>query len=271
MRTIQKRYYVPNNSVLVVTGDVKAEEVFAQADKLYASWARSDDPFARFPIPEHPAMRGPEVVLIVQPVEDMNATLEWQGPSTAGDGVRDTYAADVLAALVGDPGSRFQKALVDSGACVRASLEYSSLRHTGEISLDFEATPEKIDACTAAVVSELPRLQAADAFGDEEMKNAAHRLVVQRAHERETTQGRAHSLTWAWATSSLEYDAGYEERIAGVTRDDLTSFLRRWVLGKPFVLGVMASQKELDAGLTRQRMETLSGARATTEKKAVAR
>jgi zinc protease len=259
MRTIQKRYYVPNNSLLVVAGDVKAEDVFAQADALYASWPRGEDPFKKLPIPEHPPVRASEVVLIAQPVEDMGATFEWQGPSTAGDSVRDTYAADVLSALTGDPASRFQKTLVDSGACVSASLGYSTARHTGEVALDFEATPEKIDSCTAAVVAELPRLVAPDYFGDDEMKNAVHRIVIQRAHERETTQSRAHALTWVWASASLEYDAGYEEHIGAVTRGDLSSFLRRWVLGKPFVLGAMASQKQLDAGLTRHRLEKLAG------------
>jgi hypothetical protein len=52
-----------------------------------------------------------------------------------------------------------------------------------------------------------------------------------------------------------------------VTRDDLFSYLRRWVLGKPFVLGAMAPQKQLDTGLTRQRLETLAGLRGKTEKK----
>jgi zinc protease len=266
MRTIQKRYYVPNNAVLVVTGDVKAEDVFAQADRLYASWARSDDPFKKFPIPEHPPIPTSQVVLIAQPVENLNAAFEWQGPSTVGDGVRDTYAADVLAALANDPASRFQKALVDSGKCVNASLGYSTLRHTGEVFLGFEATPDEVDACTSAVVAELPKLAAADAFGDDEMKNAVHRLVVRRAHEQETTQGRAHAITWAWAVSSLEYDASYEDRIAEVTRDDLSRVLHKWILGKPFVLGAMASPKLLGTGLTRQHLEALVGVPITKSK-----
>ena len=41
MRTIQQRYYVPNNAVLVVVGDVKAEDVFSAADELYGSWAKA--------------------------------------------------------------------------------------------------------------------------------------------------------------------------------------------------------------------------------------
>jgi zinc protease len=267
MRTIKKRYYVPNNSVLVVTGDVKADDVFAQADRLYASWARGDDPFVKHPIPEHPPMPTSQVVLIAQPVENLNAAFEWQGPSTVGDGVRDTYATDVLSALVNDPASRFQKALVDSGACVSASLGYSTQRHTGEIWLNFEATPDKVDTCTSAVVAELPKLSAAGSFGDDELKNAVHRLVVRRAHEQETTQGRAHAITWAWAVSSLEYDASYEDRIAEVTRDDLSRVVHRWMLGKPFILGAMASPKLLGTGLTRQHLEMLVGADVTKSKK----
>jgi Predicted Zn-dependent peptidases len=40
MRLIQSRYYVPNNSALIVTGDVKADEVFDQVDKVMGSWER---------------------------------------------------------------------------------------------------------------------------------------------------------------------------------------------------------------------------------------
>jgi len=40
-------YYRPNNCVLVVTGDVKAEEIFRLAEQYYADWQRKDVP----PIP----------------------------------------------------------------------------------------------------------------------------------------------------------------------------------------------------------------------------
>lgn len=69
MRTIQKRYYVPNNSVLVVTGDVKAAEVFAMADALYAGWKKTEDPFLKYPLVQHPPVPKTEVVLVQQPVK----------------------------------------------------------------------------------------------------------------------------------------------------------------------------------------------------------
>ena len=54
MRLIQGRYYVPNNSALVITGDVAAEEVFKMAQEFYGDWPkREKDPFVEFPMVEH--------------------------------------------------------------------------------------------------------------------------------------------------------------------------------------------------------------------------
>src|SRR6476620_7276328 len=46
MRLIQSRYYVPNNSALVVVGDVNPDEVNKLAQELFGDWPRREkDPF----------------------------------------------------------------------------------------------------------------------------------------------------------------------------------------------------------------------------------
>ena len=40
MREIQHRYYVPNNSALIVTGDVDTARVFALSEQLFGDWPR---------------------------------------------------------------------------------------------------------------------------------------------------------------------------------------------------------------------------------------
>src|SRR4051812_32747996 len=45
MRTIQNRYYVPNNSAVIVAGDVKPAEVFALVERELGNWGRGSDPF----------------------------------------------------------------------------------------------------------------------------------------------------------------------------------------------------------------------------------
>src|SRR6185437_7220643 len=161
MHTIQQRYYVPNNAALVVTGDVSASDVFARADALYAGWARQPDPFVKFPLVKHPPLAHSEVVVVEQPVQTFSGELEWHGPSTGGNEVEFTYAADILGTALSEPSSRFQKALVDSGACLHAGLDYRTQRNVWPIVLTFDAAPDKVDACVAAAIAELPKIKDA--------------------------------------------------------------------------------------------------------------
>src|SRR5262249_21336388 len=182
MQTIQRRYYVPNNSVLVVTGDVTAADIFAQADRLYAGWKRGDDPFRRYPLVKHPAIAKTEVVIVEQPVKTVAGQLVWHGPSSVGPAVRDTYAADVFGAALAHPASRFQKALVDSGACVSASFSFYTQMNTGPITLAFDAIPERADDCVRAVLGELTRLDQDLYVSEDELRRAAPPLEPDRVH-----------------------------------------------------------------------------------------
>ena len=82
MREIQRKYYVPNNSALIVTGDVNPDSVFALAEKTSATGrvARTRSrpiPFRRYPGAARRAMR----VIIEQPVGAVTVLIQWQGPS----------------------------------------------------------------------------------------------------------------------------------------------------------------------------------------------
>src|SRR5437867_7779477 len=58
MRLIQSRYYVPNNSALVVTGDVQAEDIHRMAQEFFGDWPRREkDPFVEFPMVDHPPLQ----------------------------------------------------------------------------------------------------------------------------------------------------------------------------------------------------------------------
>jgi zinc protease len=258
MRTIQQRYYVPNNSLLVVTGDVHADDVFKMADTLYAGWAKAPDPFVKFPLVHDPPIPRSQVVVVAQPVQTFSASIEWQGPATLGPSVGQTYVADLLGVMLGEPGSTFQKDLVDSGACVRASLSWPTRRNGGPISVDFEATEANVDTCVKAVVAELPKLKAPDYFSDDELKNAAHRLDVEYAKQREGTESYAHMLTYFWAMANMDYYATYSDRSHAVTHADVASFMDTYVLGKPFVLGALESPK-LAATIDKLHLESLAG------------
>ncbi len=272
MRTIQSRYYVPNNSALVITGDVKAKEVFDRTDALYTDWAKGADPFKKFPLAKHPPIKKSEALTVVGPVQSYTGQVVWHGPSTVGKELPATYAADLLATALSEPSSKFQKALVDSGACVSAGFSWYTQRNTGPITLSFEAAPDRADACVKAAFAELPKIAEPGYLTDEEMANAGHSIEIDRVRERERVSAYAHLVTFWWTTASLDYYRGYVDSMKKVTRADIAAYMKEYVLGKPFVFGSLVSPEMEKKDLTQAHFESLAGlgagAKATTIKTA---
>ena len=117
------------------------------------------------------------------------------------------------------------------------------MRDDGAISFDIEAPESKVDDCITAALAELPKLKSPDYFTDEELKNAAHRIDVAYAKEREGTEGYAHQISTMWAQANLDYYATYSDRLHAVTRADIAKYLDTYILGKPFVLGALESPR----------------------------
>src|SRR5690606_23072163 len=70
------KYYAPNNAILIVAGDVKAEEVFALADKYYG------------PIPAKPL---PERKRVMEPPQLAKRTVEMTDPRVREPSWRQSY------------------------------------------------------------------------------------------------------------------------------------------------------------------------------------
>lgn len=266
MRTIQQRYYVPNNAVLVVTGDVDPKKVFDDVDRLFASWKKADDPFKKFPLVKHPALTKSEVVVVEQPVRTYTGEIVYHGPSTVGDNVDLTYAADLLTMAISEPSSKFQKHLVESGACVGASMSWYTQMNTGPVTVSFEASEDKIDACVSAVMAELPKMREKDYLSDEEMKNAAHSIEVQIIRERERPSGYAHTLTFWWTSAGLDYYLGYVDNVKKATQAQIAKFLDTYVLKKNFVFGSLVSPEMVKKGFDEAHFAKLVGLKAPPPK-----
>jgi zinc protease len=263
MRTIKERYYVPNNSVLVVTGDVDAKQVFAEAARLYADWPRAKDPFVEFPLVRHPPIPYTSVVLVEQPVQAPFVSFTWQGPSMTGKDIELTYAADLLAFALQEPSSQYQQHLVDSGACTFASApSWFTQMNTGPISIQAQAAPDKLDGCVQAILAELPKISQPGYLSDAELKNAAFRAEVGQTLEREKPSELAHTLTFWWTSAGLPYYQGYVGNLRKVMRADIARYLDTYMLGKPFVFGALVSPDMAKAGgLDLAHFEKLVGGR----------
>jgi len=249
LRLLQQRYYLPNNALLVVSGHVQAAPVFKEAERLYGGWRRGPDPLQRHPIVQHPPLRATELVMVPQPVQYVKGRMAWQGPSTSGPTVDDSYPAQLLPRLLQSPWSRFRDRLVYSGPCMGVWFDWQPHRNTGPIYLTFSSTPDQAKACIQTIRAELQRIKSPDYFSDEDLQLGVQRFQLDVALERERPADLAHDLTYWWATAGLDYYRQRLARVAAVTRADIARLLDRYMLGKPFVLGVMLAPETVASGL----------------------
>ncbi|HVE79951.1 MAG TPA: pitrilysin family protein [Gemmatimonadaceae bacterium] len=237
MRAIQKRYYVPNNSALIVTGDVRPEEVFALAERSFGGWRRGESPFAAEPIPPIPALTADEGVIVERPVSSVVVIMQWHGPSVGKD-PQATYAADVFSDVLNQPLSTFQKRLVDTGLWQSILVNYYTLDQVGPITISGETSPEKLRDALAALEREIGRFDDPGYFTAAELEASKRKRAVGTALGLERASGFAHTIGFWWSVASLDYYMGYVDNMARQTTADLHRYAGTYIVGKPRITGV---------------------------------
>jgi zinc protease len=187
------------------------------------------------------------VVWIEQPVRAVVGMMIWHGPSVVPAELAHTYAADLLGYAVAQPASTFQRSLVDSGACLAVNFSWQTQQNVGPITIMFQARPDQASGCLKAILAELPRMKAPAYLTDDELRDAAFRAEMDQLLGRERPSALAHELTFWWASAGIDYWRTYVENLRRADRAAIGRYLDGFVLGKPFVLGVMTS-KEAAAG-----------------------
>ena len=259
MRTIQSRYYVPNNSALIVTGDAKPEDVFRAAEQVMGNWERrSTEPFKEFPLVEHPPLPKSEAVIIERPADTLtteaggqNVFIEigWHGPSIGKDDAA-TYAADVFSYIITQPDSRFQRNLVDSGLASSVSFGYYTQRNVGPIQMVMVTSPDKSKAALAAAYKEIAAFTQPDYFTAAELEAAKTILENNDLFEREKASEYAHTLGFWWSSTGIDYFRSYHAKLRAVSRADIDRYVKTYIQGKNHIaVTLMSAEAKKQAGL----------------------
>lgn len=239
LKQVYLRYYVPNNSALIVTGDVSGDQVFQWATKEFHDWSRGPDPFADHPIPPVTARTASTAVVLAHDVRDVTIRIALQGPAVEGD-TAATYAADALFDVLNDPASAFQRRLVDLGPFQSVTGYYLTQDHTGPIQFVGKTTALRAHDALIMLLDELDNLDLLEGVGDEDLAIAKKRRDVSMALAVEQTSMLAPELAGWWGSAGLDYYLGYHSRMRAQTVDDLRRFARAYIVNRPRVIGVLA-------------------------------
>jgi zinc protease len=237
-----RTWYVPNNAILVVCGDVTAAELKPLAEKYYGSIPTRPVP-PRHRLVEPPLQAERRVVLRDSEVRQPSVERVWKAPSYSAGDKQYAYSLQVLASIMGDGAtSRLYRSLVvEQGLATGANMSYSPDGLDGsEISVSATPAPdvplEKVEAALKAEVATLLK----DGVTDAEVAVAKKKMQANAVFARDSLQGPAYAFGLALTTGQTVDDVeAWPDRIGKVTSTEVTAAARA-VLGKPdVVVGVL--------------------------------
>ena len=240
MMIIKDKYYVPNNSLLVICGDVNPQQAFGYAKNIFGDWKPSDvDPQVKYPIPEFkPIEKTDHFIRETSIAEVPMMMLTWQGPDFRHDSV-GTIAADVFSKILSLNSSKWQQALVDKGLATSVDISYQTSRYVGPIFVQVIPVPEKMKECYQEVLNQINQFDKEDYFSDAELAKAKEALKRQQVRAAEKPSSLPSELTYQWCSTSLDYFTDYYTAMNKVTKEDIHNYISRYISGKPCVAGLI--------------------------------
>ncbi len=243
MKIIKDKFYYPNNTILAIAGDVDHEKTFDMVHKIYGDWKRSEfDPFEKYPIPEFKALQSSTRLV----TENENAQvpivmMSFHGPDTRND-LKATYAADVFSYILSQNSSKFSQDMIESGLTQRMNVGYQTLKHIGPISIFMVLkNPEQLNQATEKLFEHIDQWDSDDYYTDEQMQVAKDLLAISEAYARERSSSFIHTVTYWWASASIDYYVNYLDNLQKVTRQDIKDYVRKYIKGQPYVAGMLVS------------------------------
>ncbi|MES1217484.1 MAG: pitrilysin family protein [Bacteroidota bacterium] len=244
MMTIKDKYYFPNNSILVVCGDVDHKTAFENVKNIFGDWKSSGfEPHQKYPIPEFkPIQKNDYFIKESSIAQTPYIMLQWQGPDFRNDSAA-TIAADVFTYALRLNSSQWQQALIDKGLATYADLSYSTNKYVGPVQLFVVPNPMKMKECYDEMMKQISLFGKANYFTDEQLATAKEVVLRNRIRNSEKPSSLASQLTYQWCSTSLDYYTDYDNACSKITKQDLQRYAQTYVVGKPFVAGMIINEE----------------------------
>jgi zinc protease len=220
------KWYAPNNAVLIVAGDIDAEELRPLAERYYGKIPPRAVP-ERVRVQEPPQQAAREVELRDPRVRQPSWTRSYLAPSYTMGATEQAYPLQVLADILGGTStSRLYRALVIDQKIAASAGAYYRGSSLDDATFRLYASPRpgvSLDQIEAAVDDELAEL-ASEPITAQEVARSTRRLVDEAVYARDSLSSAVRSFGVALATGRTAEDVeAWPERIAAVDADQVNA------------------------------------------------
>jgi zinc protease len=238
-----RRFYSPNNAILVVAGDVTPDEVRTLAEETYGKVPRVAEIKPRIR-PQEPVQEAPRTVTLADPrVTQPSVSRYYLVPSSTTARPGESEALDVLAHILGrGSNSRLYQALVvDKGIAVNAGANYDGTA-VDATRLSVYGTPKpgtslpQLEAAIDAVLAEVIE----NGVTADELERAKNRMIADAVYANDNQRMMAQWYGSALATgATVDQVRTWPDRMRAVSADAVRDAARRWLDKRRSVTGYL--------------------------------
>ncbi|MGY8678349.1 pitrilysin family protein [Bradyrhizobium sp. UFLA05-153] len=239
-----RRFYAPNNAILVIAGDVEVADVRPLVEHNFGAIpARPAIPAQRIR-PQEPEPAAPRTVTLSDPrVEQPSVQRIYLAPSAATAAPGESAALDVLAQLMGGGNNSYlyRVLVVDKPLAVSASASYSStsldpsqfsIAASPKQGVSFAEVEQVIDGVIADIVQNPIRA--------EDLERVKTQLIAEAIYVQDDQAVLAQWYGGALTTGlSIEDIRSWPDRIRAVTAEQVRAVAQKWLEKKRSVTGYL--------------------------------
>ena len=234
VKAFHKKFYSPNNAVLVISGDIQPKEVKGWVEKYFGEIPRGAEVEKRKPMNvtlnqsvklfhEDNFARAPMLTMVFPSAERYS---------------KDSYALNFLGELLtGTKKSPLYTVLVkEKKLTSRVSARNGSQELAGSFSISVTANPGVgLTEVEKAIFEGFARFEK-DGFNDEDLERIKAGYETSFVNRFSSVQGKAFTLAeYAIFAGDPQYYKNDLEQIMAVTADDIKAAYNKYLKGKPFV------------------------------------
>jgi len=241
-----RRFYTPNNAILIVAGDVTADEVKKLAEETYGKVERVTEVAPRVR-PQEPVQVAPRTVTLADPrVTQPSLQRYYLVPSYTTAKAGESEALEVLAHILGrGSNSRLYQALVvEKSIAVSASAGYSGSA-LDDTRIYVAGTPKSGTSLTQLedAIDEVIAEVAQKGVTADELDRAKTRLIADAVYAQDNQGTLARWYGAALTTGgSVEQIKTWPDRLRATTAEQVRDAARQWFDKRRSVTGYLVKE-----------------------------
>ncbi|MEW6416917.1 MAG: pitrilysin family protein [Nitrospirota bacterium] len=235
-------YFLPNNSILSIVGDLTSEELETLIKKYLSEWKK-----AEFPLRVGEKLSNEKKKKVIKIDKDLTQANIIIGNLGISRDNPDFYAVSVMNYILGGGGfaSRLMQSIRDEmGLAYDVHSFFSAYKEEGSFQVSIQTKNESANTVVDEILKQIERIKK-ERVSDQELSDAKSYLTGSFPRRLDTNRKIADFLVNVeFYNLGLDYVEKYPDYINSVTKEDVLRVAQKYLNSENYVLVVVANQKK---------------------------